>query len=122
MGLGAGGRMWQEVYADDRPLSDYDESGSLRVFVHLCSAAQWSAITGEVPPPTPVDRDAYVAPVCRGSTSMTPTPAIWPHPTPCRRSRVSAKLGLVEDPHVAVDPRTVIALKGVSAEAVTDGT
>ena len=61
MGLGAGGRMRQEVYADDRPLADYDESGARRVFVHLCSAAQWAAITGEVPPPTPVDRDAYVS-------------------------------------------------------------
>ena len=60
MGLGAGGRMRQEVYADDRPLADYDESGARRVFVHLCSAAQWTAITGEVPPSTPVDRDAYV--------------------------------------------------------------
>jgi hypothetical protein len=48
------------VYADDRPLADYDESGARRVFVHLCSAAQWTAITGELPPPTPVDRDAYV--------------------------------------------------------------
>jgi len=46
--------------ADDRPLADYDESRARRVFVHLCSAAQWTAITGEVPPPTPVDRDAYV--------------------------------------------------------------
>ncbi len=61
MGLGAGGRMRQEVYADDRPLADYDPSGARRVFVHMCSAAQWTAITGEVPPPTPVDRDAYVS-------------------------------------------------------------
>ena len=60
MGLGAGGRMRQEVYADDRQLADYDESRAGRVFVHLCSAAQWTAITGEVPPPTPIDRDAYV--------------------------------------------------------------
>src|SRR4051794_9362414 len=31
MGLGAGGRMRQEVYADDRPLADYEQSGALRV-------------------------------------------------------------------------------------------
>lgn len=60
MGLGAGGRMRQEVYADSRPMTDYDEDRSWRVFVHLCSAAQWTAITGEVPPPTPVNRDVYV--------------------------------------------------------------
>lgn len=60
MGLGAGGRMRQEVYRDERPLRDYDDDRSWRVFVHLCSAAQWTAVTGEVPPPTPIDRDAYV--------------------------------------------------------------
>lgn len=60
MGLGAGGRMRQEIYTDQRPTSDYDESRSWQVFVHLCSAAQWTAITGEVPPPTPIGREAYV--------------------------------------------------------------
>lgn len=61
MGLGAGGRMRQEVYADQRPLSEYETTPAGRVFVHLCSAAQWRAITGEVPPPTPVDPRAYTA-------------------------------------------------------------
>ncbi|WP_234794060.1 hypothetical protein [Mycolicibacterium flavescens] len=60
MGVGAGGRMRQEIYADERALSDYDVERSARVFVHLCSAAVWTAITGEAPPPSPVDRDAYV--------------------------------------------------------------
>jgi hypothetical protein len=60
MGLGAGGRMRQEIYTDDRKLRDYDPARSARVFVHLCSATQWTAITGETPPPTPVDREAYV--------------------------------------------------------------
>ena len=41
--------MRQEVYTDVRPLADYDGDGAQRVFVHLCSAAQWTAITGEVP-------------------------------------------------------------------------
>ena len=40
MGLGAGGRMRQEIYADERPLADYEPDRSWRVFVHLCSAAQ----------------------------------------------------------------------------------
>ncbi len=39
-GVGAGGRMRQEVHVGDRPLVDYDESGARRVFAHLCSAAQ----------------------------------------------------------------------------------
>ena len=42
------------------PLADYDQSGALRVFVHLCSAAQWTAITGELPPRRRSTGDAYV--------------------------------------------------------------
>lgn len=60
MGVGAGGTMRQEIYRDSRPLTDYDPERTARVFVHLCSAEQWTAITGEVPPPSPVDRETYV--------------------------------------------------------------
>lgn len=58
MGIGAGGRMRQEIYEDQRPVTDYNHDGS-RVFVHLCSAAQWRSITGEDPPTTPVSARAY---------------------------------------------------------------
>lgn len=61
MGLGAGGRMRQEVYRDDRPLSDWRETPSGRVFVHLATAPQWRDITGEPAPASPVDRAAYTA-------------------------------------------------------------
>ncbi|MEU1281897.1 hypothetical protein [Streptomyces sp. NPDC005805] len=59
MGLGVGGTMRQEVYADTRPLSDWDDHPAARVFVHLVTPPQWRAITGEEPPPSPVDRAAY---------------------------------------------------------------
>lgn len=58
MGIGAGGTMRQEIYDDERPVTDYNEQGS-RLFVHLCSAAQWRTITGEDPPTTPVSARAY---------------------------------------------------------------
>jgi hypothetical protein len=61
MGLGAGGRMRQEVYRDDRPLSDWREQASGRVFIHLSTAPQWRDITGEAPPGSPVDRAAYTS-------------------------------------------------------------
>ncbi|SFE50620.1 hypothetical protein SAMN05216251_103337 [Actinacidiphila alni] len=61
MGLGAGGRMHQEVYGDDRPLDDWRTEPSGRVFAHLATAPQWRAITGEPAPPSPVDRAAYNA-------------------------------------------------------------
>ncbi|MFF3325112.1 hypothetical protein [Streptomyces sp. NPDC002889] len=59
MGLGAGGTMRQEVYQDDRRLSDWAEEPSGRVFVHLVTPPEWRRITGEVAPPSPVDRAAY---------------------------------------------------------------
>lgn len=61
MGLGAGGRMRQDVYRDERPLDDWREQPSGRVFVHLATAPQWRAVTGEPAPSSPVDRAAYNA-------------------------------------------------------------
>ncbi|MFF4308957.1 hypothetical protein [Streptomyces sp. NPDC001507] len=59
MGLGVGGSMRQEVYEDDRPPGDWAETPAGRVFVHLVTPPQWRRITGEAPPPSPVDRAAY---------------------------------------------------------------
>lgn len=122
MGLGAGGRMRQEVYADDRPLIDYDESGAQRVFVHLCSAGQWTAITGEVPPPTPVDRDAYVnAGLPWFDYYNADARDLAPSDTLAKVDSVGKKLGVQDAPVVPVDHKTVIALGGVSPDTVTDG-
>ncbi|MEG3627812.1 hypothetical protein [Streptomyces poriticola] len=59
MGLGAGGTMRQEVYRDPRPSADWAERPAGRVFVHLVTPPEWRRITGEAPPPSPVDRAAY---------------------------------------------------------------
>lgn len=123
MGLGAGGRMRQEVYTDDRPLADYDEDGAQRVFVHLCSAAQWTAITGEVPPPTPVDRNAYVSAGLpwfdyfdADAEDLAPSQIL------AKVQTVGEKLGGGEDETFApVDPKTVITLGDAGSDAVTDG-
>jgi len=122
MGLGAGGRMRQEVYTDDRPLADYDETGARRVFVHLCSAAQWTAITGEVPPPTPVDRDAYVSAglpwfdYYDADAKDLAASAIL-----SKVKTVGEKLGNEDGPFVPVDPKTVVSLGDASPDTVTDG-
>lgn len=122
MGLGAGGRMRQEVYTDDRTLADYDQSGARRVFVHLCSAAQWTAITGEVPPPTPVDRDAYVeAGLPWFDYYDADAQDLAASQTLANVKTVGEVLDLKEDSFAAVDPNTVIALGGTTADAVTDG-
>ncbi|MFI1164679.1 hypothetical protein ACH4UM_13875 [Streptomyces sp. NPDC020801] len=61
MGLGVGGSMRQEVYQDDRPLIHWAEAPAGRVFVHLVTPPEWRRITGEAPPPSPVDRAAYTS-------------------------------------------------------------
>jgi hypothetical protein len=122
MGLGAGGRMRQEVYTDDRPLGDYDQTGARRVFVHLCSAAQWTAITGEVPPPTPVDRDAYVeAGLPWFDLYNADAKDLAAAEILVGVQSVGKKLGAKEDPYVPVDPGKVITFGGSSPDVVTDG-
>ncbi|MGM7645601.1 hypothetical protein ACSVDM_11940 [Nocardia sp. JW2] len=59
MGLGAGGTMRQEIYADHRPVDDYRREADARIFVHLASAAEWEQITGEPAPSTPVTAQSY---------------------------------------------------------------
>jgi hypothetical protein len=53
MGLGAGGRMKQDIYKDDRSPSDYLDCTGNRCFLHLCNSEQWELITGEAPPDSP---------------------------------------------------------------------
>jgi hypothetical protein len=58
MGLAAGGRMRQQIYADPYGIDAWDQSVSSRCFVTLVDAVQWQEITGEPPaarPPTAED-------------------------------------------------------------------
>lgn len=122
MGLGAGGRMRQEIYTDTRPLRDYDPERSARAFVHLCSATEWTAITGETAPSTPVDREAYVRAGLPWfdyyDTDHTDVPA----------STILANVKTVDEvlctndgPFTPVSPDAVIALKNATTHAFTDG-
>jgi hypothetical protein len=123
MGLGAGGRMRQEIYVDDRPLRDYDPRRSWRMFVHLCSAQQWTAITGEAPPRTPVDREEYVRAGLpwfdyydADNKDLPAAPGLAGVKT------VSEKLGSVEGPFEPVNPGAVVTLKDPHGDSVKEGT
>jgi hypothetical protein len=59
MGLGAGGKMQQEVYADPYEIDDWQSSQSRRCFVHLCNSMQWRQITGNNPPHPPLTASEY---------------------------------------------------------------
>jgi hypothetical protein len=59
MGLGAGGRMRQQIFEDPYSPEDWDMQQTSRCFVHLCDALLWREITGENPPQTPVTAREY---------------------------------------------------------------
>jgi hypothetical protein len=61
MGIGAGGTMRQKIYPDPYGIDTWDPAQRASAFIHLLTAAEFEAVTGEAPPPTPVDAAAYAA-------------------------------------------------------------
>ena len=53
MGIGAGGKMKQQVMEDRFGLTSWNTDVSKRVFVHLANSLAWKAITQTEPPNTP---------------------------------------------------------------------
>lgn len=81
MGLGVGGSMRQEVYRDDRPLSDWADTPAGRVFVHLVTPPEWRRITGEAPRRRPWTARRTPGRACPGTTTTTRTRRISPRRT-----------------------------------------
>jgi hypothetical protein len=61
MGLGAGGEVRQRVYADPHGIDVWNAEARTNAEVRLVTAAEFEALTGEQPPPTPVDAQTYTA-------------------------------------------------------------
>ena len=61
MGLGAGGVMRQKIYPDPYGLEVWDQENVGSITVHIVNSAQFFAITGVAPPPTPIDAYTYTA-------------------------------------------------------------
>ncbi len=61
MGIGAGGRMRQEIFEDRFDLDDWELGHSSRCFVHIANSLVWRAITGESPPTPPPTAREYAA-------------------------------------------------------------
>jgi hypothetical protein len=59
MGLAAGGQMTQKIYPDPYGIESWDVSSPTSFRVRIVNTEQWQALTGEEPPPTPIDADAY---------------------------------------------------------------
>ncbi|MEV7979607.1 hypothetical protein [Streptomyces sp. NPDC086519] len=122
MGLGVGGSMRQEVYEDDRPLRDWTRTPAGRVFVHLLTPPQWHRVTGEAPPPSPVDRAAYTRAGlpwydyfdqdARDLAAADTLEAVKP---------VGDWLGDDREPWQQPSPEQVVPLKDAPGEPVSDG-
>lgn len=59
MGIGAGGRITQEIYEDEFEFADWEIEPMSQVWVHLVGARQWTELTGEAAPRTPVTVEEY---------------------------------------------------------------
>lgn len=59
MGLGAGGRIKQEIYEDQWEAEDWDLGRPSRTWVHLMDAAGWKGITGKSAPGKPLTAKQY---------------------------------------------------------------
>ena len=59
MGLGAGGRMRQQIYDDHYDFGNWDLSTHSRCFVHLTNSLSWEQVTGQQPPTEPPTAKTY---------------------------------------------------------------
>jgi len=60
MGLGAGGRIDQEIYEDEFEAGDWEAAPLDKVWVHLVAAQDWQRYTGEPAPQSPISAADYV--------------------------------------------------------------
>jgi len=60
LGLGAGGRIAQRVYPDPYGLEVWEPSPRRVVRFHIIEAGDYQGITGEAPPPSPIDVQTYI--------------------------------------------------------------
>ena len=61
LGLAAGGELTQKIYPDPYGIATWDPDNREELFVHIVNSEQYQAITGEEPPPSPIDARTYTA-------------------------------------------------------------
>ena len=62
MGLGVGGTMRQEIYADPHSFEQWSTNSSARCFVHLCNSLLWRQYSGSNPPHPPFTSTEHKSP------------------------------------------------------------
>jgi hypothetical protein len=59
IGLGAGGRIRQEIAADPWGVAAWDLAHASRCYVHLVNSISFKELTGKLPPTSPISADEY---------------------------------------------------------------
>ncbi len=59
MGLGGGGSIEQQVYADPHPAHTWNPHDYVDITIQIVNSAAFLALTGERPPPSPISADDY---------------------------------------------------------------
>lgn len=59
LGVAAGGRIKQRIYPDPYGLETWDQTEHAGLFIHLVNSDQFKQLTGEEPPPTPINAKTY---------------------------------------------------------------
>ena len=59
LGLAAGGQITQKIYPDRYGLDTWETSSYGEVFIYIVNTARYMQITGELPPPSPIDAQTY---------------------------------------------------------------
>ena len=59
MGLGAGGKMKQEIYPDEYGVVSWNQKNFGRVYIHIVNSMMYREITRMEPPPTPITAKSY---------------------------------------------------------------
>lgn len=59
MGLTAGGRMRQEIYEDEYGFGTWSHNVGVCIHIHIVNSVMYEKITGEAPPPSPIDAQTY---------------------------------------------------------------
>jgi hypothetical protein len=106
MGLGAGGKIAQRIHPDPHGLQVWDPESATSVLVHLVSSADFRALAGEPPPPSPVSAETYTRHGFPWFDYYDEERGDLPPPDALAGLAGTAKAGEAE-PQVSIDPRQV---------------
>ena len=128
MGLGAGGRLRQEIYPDPHGVDTWDTANTARRFVHLANSCAWRDITGEEPPATPVSAASYTASGLpwfdlydEGLVDLAPSPVVAGVKSVKEMDAQQGFAPQQDDSTVEIGAGQVVGLAVPAGEAVTDG-